>query len=710
MNLPAIRPSSLNYPAPEPELDAPASGLNLRKFILCLQEWWWIPLITVAVCLVVATGYSRFAPPLFVSTAQMWETEKMKLPEGDAFVEDQNYLGTQSELLRSARMRQLALERIRSTGTNSVPLDKMGQPVPVLLQVAPVPKSSIFTVKASSENQAFTQLYLDSLMNEYLAYKKNVRKEISGDTLASISDQVLRLRSTLTSDQDALNQFQKTNNLLMLEQEGAIKSAYLAKLKTQLADYQLEYRLLESTALEIESGKLGNTNLGGALFESVRNGGANVNAPAVAVDQNAAYREVELLKLQRDRLGKNLRPKHPKIVKLNEDIERGESLINIYRQQDRDQIAATRQALEIKIAGTKSSIEEWEHKVTETNGRLAEGERLKANVARNQTLYDQLVGLLQNVDLRRNIDQDTLAILEPASPAVRAGTKQSALILMGIVGGMGVGLAFVFFMAVRDDRFTNVMEVASKVDDNIVGQVPEMAAIGGTRSPALLEHHDDRHAYAESYRNLRSALLYSAIEGERPKVLFVTSAVPNEGKSTIATNLARALALGGSRVLLVDGDLRKGRLHDLLHMKREPGLTEAVREQDHIDRFIQTNSLPNFSFLARGSDMVNPSDLFLSSSFATLFARLRERFDYVLIDSSPVFAADDATTLAPMVDGTLFVVRSDFSRAAIVREALNLLTQRQARVLGLILNRTDATARSYHYYTYDEYATAGKPA
>jgi len=705
MNPPPIRPSNPRYPALEPELDAPASTLNLRKFVLCLRERWWIPVVTTGVCVLVAIGYYRFTPPLFVSVAQIWETEKMKIPEGDAFVEDQNYLGTQSELLRSARMRQMALERIRSLGTNSIPVDQDGAPIQVLLQVAPVAKTSIIKVKASSENQAFTQLFLDSLMNEYFAYKKSIRKEISGDTLASISDRVLGLRGTLDSDQDALNKFQQTNNLLMLEQEGAVKSAYLAKLKTELADYQLEYSLVDATAMEIDSRKTGDANPGGALLDSVRNPVANAGT---AGDQGAAYREVELLKLQRDRLSKNLRPMHPKIVKLNEEIQRGESLINIYRQQNHEQIAAARQALQIKIAGIKSSIDEWEPKLTETNRRLAEGERLKATVARNQTLYDQLVGLLQNVDLRRNIDQDTVAVLEAASPAVRSGAQQRGVILMGVLGGLAVGLAFVFFVAMRDDRFTNLMEMAVRVDDNIVGQVPEITKVRGARSLALLEHHDDRHAYAESYRNLRSALLYLAVDGARPKVLFVTSAVPNEGKSTIAANLARALALGGSRVLLVDGDMRKGRLHDLLDMKREPGLTEALRQQDHIDRFIQTNSLPNFSFLARGSDMVNPSDLFLSSSFATLFGRLREWFDYVLIDSSPVFAADDATTLAPMVDGTLFVVRSDFSRAGIVREALNLLTQRQVKVLGLILNRTDATAGSYHYYTYDEYSGAGK--
>jgi succinoglycan biosynthesis transport protein ExoP len=218
-----------------------------------------------------------------------------------------------------------------------------------------------------------------------------------------------------------------------------------------------------------------------------------------------------------------------------------------------------------------------------------------------------------------------------------------------------------------------------------------------------LGNNDDRHMYVESYRNLRSALLYLAVDGVRPKVLMITSAVPNEGKSTIASNLSCAMALGGSRVLLVDGDLRKGRLHEILGLASKPGLSDLLRQPEDLEKVIQMSPMANLSFIARGTGLRNPGDLFLSNTFDGILAKLREQFDYIIIDSSPVFAADDSTTLAPKMDGTLFVVRSNFSRSNIVKEALELLYQRQATVLGLILNRTDASGRSYHYYKYSEY-------
>src|SRR5205085_5190001 len=110
----------------------------------------------------------------------------------------------------------------------------------------------------------------------------------------------------------------------------------------------------------------------------------------------------------------------------------------------------------------------------------------------------------------------------------------------------------VVLIAVRDDRFTSLIEINEKLGANLVGQVPEVTSFPPGGGLPLLEMGDQRHAYAESYRNLRSAILFMAVEAQRPKVLLITSALPNEGKSTVAANLAKTLALGGARVVLVD--------------------------------------------------------------------------------------------------------------------------------------------------------------
>ena len=162
--------------------------------------------------------------------------------------------------------------------------------------------------------------------------------------------------------------------------------------------------------------------------------------------------------------------------------------------------------------------------------------------------------------------------------------------------------------------------------------------------------------------------------------------------------------MGGSRVLLIDGDLRKGALHELMGLQRKPGLTELIRQPTgQLAKFTQTNSLPNLTFLSRGETVNSSNELFLNPAFDQLLAQVRQQYDYILIDSSPIFATDDAATLAPKADGVILVLRNEYSSARVVNDALDLLSQRQARILGVVFNRANAESRSYHYYKYADY-------
>jgi capsular exopolysaccharide synthesis family protein len=703
----------VNTPAPtspEPDYEltgapdnylAPASTFYLRKFLAALRKRWWVPVLALALFLGAASGYLLWTPPTYVSQASMWETEKLRLPGGELFSEDpQDYIGNQTELIQSDKLEQLTLAGLQTVMTNGIPRDKDGKPLKVKLAVKQAAKSSVFQVEASGSNPAYVQVYLDSLMNQYLEYRKNIHKVISGDTLASISEQVLRLERDLKADQDALTTFEQSNNLAILQEEGTVAGGYLERLQTQLSDYKLESQLLEATALENGTNGAGARSLTASSVDSL--GGQNSASSAVATGRDSAFQQVELLKFERQKLSKYLRPNHPKIVKLDGEIEKSQKLIELYNNQSREQLAATRQSLKMKSDSVQASIKEWEAKVIDANARIAEADHLKLNVNRTQSLYDRLVTLLQNVDISRNINQDTLAILDPAAPAIRSYTRESSVMALALMGGLAVGLGIVLLLAVRDDRFTSVIEVNATFGDSVVGLLPEMTQ-KDKAAMTVLEPNDPRYMYAESYRSLRSALLFQPIEGERPRVLLITSTLPSEGKSTIAANLARTMALAGSRVLLVDADLRKGHLHEMLGMQCAPGLVELLQQPDNLDRLVQGNSLQNFAFLSRGKDRGLSSDVFLGGTFDQILARMRRQFDYVVIDSSPVFAADDASTLAPKADGTLFVVRSNFTSARQVREALELLHHRQAKVLGLVFNRADASARSYHYYKYADY-------
>jgi polysaccharide biosynthesis transport protein len=707
-NLPPISPQDPGFQLPAPmETNAtPVPKFRPKKFLLFLRRFWWVPVITTILALSAAVADFMSTPPEFVSSASMVENAKIQMNDVPSFLEDQDtYFGTLTTVLQSDLLRQMALSRMAVADTNSISRDKNGNPLGVEVSVYQPSKSLVFIVQATSANPAFTPLYVNALVNSYLDYKRSARKGISDDTLASVSDQISQLEQGMKSDQATLTEYEQSNNLVVLRQENEVGGNYLAKLKTDLADYQLQDKLLDAVELEKSTFPIpGVTNMANPLFAQMQ--GGDSSSP---ITQSAdAYQQLQALKFQREELSKHLRPDHPKIIDLDEQITNAENRFEIYRTQNQQDLAIAHQALKIRMDSVQQFINKWEITVNNDSARLAQADNLQAKISRDQAMYDRLSSILDNVDLTRNIDQDPLAILQLASGSSRSYGKLKSNLSTAGFGGLAIGLGIILLITIRDDRFASVVEVEERIGDSVVGQVPDMGQLGNGAPLALLGNHDNRHLYFESYRNLRSALLYLAVDGVRPKLLLITSAVPNEGKSTIASNLACVMALGGARVLLIDGDLRKGHLHDLLGLKSKPGLAELMLQPENIDKFIQTSTVPNLWFIAGGDGRQNPGDLFLSAAFDGVLAKLREQFDYVIIDSSPIFAADDSTTLAPKMDGTLLVVRSRFSRSNIVKEALELLYQRQAVVLGLILNRTDASDRSYHYYKYSEYHSSAE--
>ena len=244
-------------------------------------------------------------------------------------------------------------------------------------------------------------------------------------------------------------------------------------------------------------------------------------------------------------------------------------------------------------------------------------------------------------------------------------------------------------------------------DEPILGQIPLQPALGKRNAVALIADGDERHALMESYRNLRSSLLYMATEGKRPKTLLVTSAIPGDGKSMTTANLAITMALAGSKVLLIDADMRRGRLHDEFAIKAAPGLGEVLCGETLWEQAVQQTPTANLHLLPRGDFARNPGEMFLGKAMQTLLKEAPQKFDYVIFDTAPVMAADDVTTLAPHVEGVIFVIRANTTSARVARAALDLLYQRDVDVLGIAFNGVQTNTSEYYYYKYKSYY-AGK--
>jgi len=459
------------------------------------------------------------------------------------------------------------------------------------------------------------------------------------------------------------------------------------------------------------------------------------------------------LKRDRDEFARNLRPQHPKIQRLNEEIARAEELLGVFHKESRDQLAASRQLVLQKMQAVDDLIKEWEQKVRESTERLADIERHRLDVQRAQGICDRLHTMLQGIDPNRNLDQEIITRMHGSSAAAAKPRGLIEKLARAGLVGLALGLGLLYFMESSDDRFNSMAEFTDCFpEEEMLGQVPQVRRDRRTGQVQLVEPHDLRHAFAESLRNLRSSLILMACSGHRPKVLLITSAVPGEGKSTVAINLALALAFTGARVLLVDGDLRRGALDGQLGLAGETGLAEllthepvfkgdkdsavqlmiqtlsqkAIRSnsalrpddarllKDTIDQLdeimarrvqktmLQT-SVPNLFFIPSGRFADNAGELFLSPSTGAFLRQMRDRFDFVVLDSAPVLAADDTPSLASSADGVIFVARNRFTRAKLAAKALEMLRQRQAKVVGLVYNCESVHSRDNYCYKYKEY-------
>jgi capsular exopolysaccharide synthesis family protein len=399
-----------------------------------------------------------------------------------------------------------------------------------------------------------------------------------------------------------------------------------------------------------------------------------------------------MLKFQREEMGKFMRPEHPRMVKLDEEIARAEKLIDVYRGQSREQLAAAKEALEVKIQSVEEAIHEWEGRVMDANSRLTEYTGYKANVDRIQDLYDRLLRLLQNVGLDKNVDQETVVVMDRAVPVPRNLTpaKFALAPIIGLMAGMGILL----FLVSQDDRLTSVGELRRRFREKTLGQIPEFSSGKRNGGLELLNPHDERPALAEAYRNIHSSLLFGSRRGSHPKTILVAGAMPEEGKSTVAANLARTIAFTGARVLLIDGDLRTGRLQEMLGLSSPADASELLPPNSDPERLASSTSVPNLSFISWKQASGCNGEPFLNSRTEPVLKELSAQFDYVLIDSPPVFAAADAASLAPKVDGVIFVIRDFFTPARLAREALDQLYQRQADVLGIVYNRANGSSHA----------------
>jgi capsular exopolysaccharide synthesis family protein len=675
---------------------------RMLRFRRLLASYWWIPFFTTTAGLTIAAWIAFQEKAVFVSTGRMMVSGRINIQEGAVFTEElANFFGTQVELMKSGEVRNRAVQRLEA-------MEPQSQPVPVALSVSQLPQTSIFVLSSTGGEPRYTQKLLDAVMTEYIATKREMRSTKSENTQTAIMEEISRVEREMRQAEEELLNFQKQNNVGYLEQEGNSAGSYLATLNRQLADLKTQYQLYDTLDIDQLIDKTENDPIkAGDLAGRVADQNAllpNLSQPQGEYLQTK--QQLAILKAERDGYAKVLRPKHPQIIELDQKISEEETLIASFRIQSVDEFKSKRDSTKHQIDNLESVSKEWDAKALSLSQRLAEYNRIKGNLDRSKSLYDRLVNNLHDVDVTGNVDQDLVSILEKASPTepIKPGLVRD--LLLGSSIGLLLGLAILFLMDQIDDRVGSLIDLRFRFDERVLVQIPSEKHRGRLKP---LEENDSRHAFAEAFRALRSSLLYLPVDGDQPKTLIIASAVPNEGKSTIASNLAITMALANVRVLLVDADLRRGDLHTWFKCDREPGLGDLLSGKASLESCVLTTPVHNLDLIARGASAANPGELFLGSKFDQFLRDIYDSYQYIIFDSSPLMASDDTTSFAPKLDAALFTIRFSRSSMRISRKALELLRDRQVNVIGMVCNDVSQANQEYYYYKYPEYYGSGEP-
>jgi succinoglycan biosynthesis transport protein ExoP len=671
---------------------------RLHRYKSLFLRRWWIPVLTICLGLFVEAFLIYQRPPEYMSGGKMIVAGSMKIPQGAIYSEEtQNFYGTQVQLMQSNEVKHSAEALVRSAHPEL-------QPVPVEIMVLQRPRTSIFELTALGAAPDYTQAYLNAVMQKYLDFKRGMREERGHEVTTGITEQLIQVEKDLRNSEDELIEFQKQNNIGFIQEEGNSAAAYLVRLNQQYAQLKTEYDLLNLLDLDQNLDRAQSKMDSAQTAQGPDN---NQGLPFSDVGPEADYlkakQQLQLLKAERDTLAKDLRPNHPKILKLNDAISKEDKLIELFRADTLERLKTRRESIGKQMENLQTNIKEWETKALDLSQRLALFNRIKGKVDRLKTLYDRLTGNLKDVDVSQVVGgEDQVSIMEMATGpvSVRPGLIKSLLIGFGI--GALAGLAILLLLDRIDDRMASFSEFQHHFSENVLGQIPKEKAKGKVD---LLQPDDSRHVFAESYRNIRSSIFFMPYDGPRPKSFLITSAVPNEGKSTVSANLAITLALSGAKTLLIDCDLRRGALRETFGISSKIGFSEVLKQEVNWREVVVPTACPTLFVLPRGKTLSQPSENLLRESTEALLREIYDYYDYIIIDSSPILAADDTTSLAPKIDATLFVVRLSYTSARLIKKALELLYNRQVNVPGVILNFVDTSLPEYYYYQYSEYYT-----
>ncbi len=362
------------------------------------------------------------------------------------------------------------------------------------------------------------------------------------------------------------------------------------------------------------------------------------------------------------------------------------------------------QALVASYKKLNEIVEDYDKRLNKLPTSTIDLARLQREQAAYEKLFTQVEERYQEAIINeQSVPGNVLVIDEGLVPVLPSKPNRLMIVLIGLVLGIGMGVAFAFVK----DHFDNTIktpEDIQKKNINILAWIPQIEGIdtGNKDFEFIVAKKPDASA-SEAYRALRTRIKFSKLDKETLKVILVTSPTSQEGKTTTSVNLAGSFAQANFKTIILDADLRKPRIHSVFNHKRFPGFTDYFFGQTSFEDIVRSTEVNNLFYVSAGTIPPNPSEILGSTQMESFIQKLKNTFDYVIIDSPPLIAVTDSEILAQVVDGTILVVSANYTEMDLLEKSIEVLKRDNSTFLGVLLNNFSFRSGYSSYYKYYYY-------
>jgi capsular exopolysaccharide synthesis family protein len=562
------------------------------------------------------------------------------------------------------------------------------------LGVAPVRNSRLVDITMTSTDPQLAADLANGHARTYIEQNLEYRFSASKEATEWLEVQLAEQRKKVEASEAELQRYREQHDAVAVEDRQNI-------VVQRLTD-------LNSAATRAKTARIEKEALYNQL-RSIQSSNAIDAFPAVLGNEYIQKLKGDLGDLQRQQaeLSEKYGERHPEMVKVKSSIESASAKLQV--EIDRV-VQSVRSEYETAAAQERTlvgALEGGKAEAMKLNRKGIEFSVLQRDAESNRQVYEALLQRTKETGISGERKASNIRVVDPAEvPAAPFLPRRQQDLTTAAFSGLVLALGLVFLFEYLDNRIKSPQDLRAQLNVPFLGMVPSIDAAAGT-----LLHDGVPPNFAEAIRGVRTNVLFSSAE-EGVRLIVVTSAGPGEGKSLFSSNLAVSLAQAGQRVLHVDADMRRPRVHALFDVAQEPGLSNLLVGDCKPSEAIRKTPVQNLCVLPAGLIPPNPAELLGSKRCEEFFATLGQNFDWVILDSPPVLAVADASILANTATGVVFVVGADQTSRQAARAALDQLAAVQAHVIGAVLNRVDLDKNPYYYSAYyrKEYARYYAPA